>query len=119
MDVLGGKKTIKTIIDKKYFKLSFGLFRKEVSKCKELYHLEKIFLQVIYQFRPSWDIEIEVFLLADTYELTNKDFFGALKRLNPLSDTVVTGIAFRELIIDGEFQFEPCSIRSITSLLRR
>ena len=119
MEILNGKKTIKTMIDEKYFKLSFGLFRKELNKCGKLYHLEKIFLQVVYQFNPSWDIEIEVFLLADTYGLTNKEFFGALKRLNPLSNTVVTGISFRELVLDGEYQFKPASIRSITSLLRR
>jgi len=117
MEILASK-TMKGIIDKRYYQLPFSKFKKELKKAK-LYPLERVFLQIIYQFKPTWDIEVEFFLLADTYGLTNKQLFGAIKRLNPTPDCLIKGIELKNIIVDGEFQFEETSIRSIIPLLRR
>jgi len=119
MKVINGATTIKEMIEKKYYSLSYKEFQKQLNKNREFYKLERMFLKLLFHFKPTWDIEIQVFLLADTYELTNMDFFGVIQRLNPQPESIITGIQFRELIHDGEFLFNSVSINSITHILRR
>lgn len=112
-------RTIKGILDDKYLKMPYKEFSKLIKKSKILYDTEKVFLKLYHQLDFTWDIEVEFFLLAYSYELTKEEFYGVLYTINPQSNQVITGNDLKKLFYDGEKIFEPCEIKDIADLFRR
>lgn len=112
-------KTIKKILDDKYYKLPYKEFSKLIKKNKKLYDTEKVFLKLHHQLNFSWDIEIEFFLIAYSYELTKEEFFGVLYAINPQPKQVINSEDLKRLFYDGEKMFEPCNVKEIAYLFRR